>query len=207
MLTEGTAEGPSVVLRQCELHPHPPLVDARGTFRHLCGSRCLNGGKSVDWSELFFQGWSGIIRTLIVGTLAYVVLVLFVRISGKRTLAKMNAFDLVVTVALGSTLSAVLLQEAIALAEGATALGLLIALQYLVTFLSVRSKDFAKLVRSQPTLLARSGSYCSAALLDQRLTEDEVLSAVRSQGLDDLDQVEAVILESDGSLSVIPRKG
>ena len=161
----------------------------------------------MDWSELFFQGWAGIIRTLIVGTLAYVVLVLFVRISGKRTLAKMNAFDLVVTVALGSTLSAVLLQEAIALAEGATALGLLIALQYLVTFLSVRSKDFAKLVRSQPTLLARSGSYCSAALLDQRLTEDEVLSAVRSQGLDDLDQVEAVILESDGSLSVIPRKG
>ncbi|MEH6691691.1 MAG: YetF domain-containing protein [Pseudorhizobium pelagicum] len=144
---------------------------------------------------------------MIVGTLAYVVLVLFVRISGKRTLAKMNAFDLVVTVALGSTLSAVLLQEAIALAEGATALGLLIALQYLVTFLSVRSKDFAKLVRSQPTLLARSGSYCSGALLDQRLTEDEVLSAVRSQGLDDLDQVEAVILESDGSLSVIPRKG
>jgi uncharacterized membrane protein YcaP (DUF421 family) len=161
----------------------------------------------VDWSELFFQGWSGIIRTVIVGTLAYVVLVLFVRISGKRTLAKMNAFDLVVTVALGSTLSAVLLQETIALAEGATALGLLIALQYLVTFLSVRSKDFAKLVRSQPTLLARSGSYCSAALRDQRLTEDEVLSAVRSQGLETLDQVEAVILESDGSLSVIPRKG
>ncbi|MFN7104301.1 MAG: DUF421 domain-containing protein [Pseudorhizobium sp.] len=161
----------------------------------------------MDWSEMFFQGWSGIIRTVIVGAIAYGFLVLFLRISGKRTLAKLNAFDLVVTVALGSTLSAVLLQESIALAEGATALGLLVSLQYGVTYLSVRSKNFAKLVRSQPTLLARNGSYCTANLLDQRLTEDEVLSAVRSQGMNDLDQVEAVILESDGTLSVIPRGG
>lgn len=161
----------------------------------------------MDWSDMFFQGWPGIIRTVIVGALAYGVLVIFVRISGKRTLAKLNAFDLVVTVALGSTLSAVLLQESIALAEGATALGLLVALQYGVTYMSVRSKNFAKLVRSQPTLVARNGSYCAAALLDQRLTEDEVLSAVRSQGINDLDQVEAVILESDGTLSVIPRSG
>ena len=51
--------------------------------------------------------------------IAYAALVLFLRISGKRTLAKLNAFDLVVTVALGSTLSAIILQESIALAKGA----------------------------------------------------------------------------------------
>lgn len=161
----------------------------------------------MNWSEMFFQGWPDIVRTLVVGALAYIVLVLFVRISGKRTLAKLNAFDLVVTVALGSTLASILLQKSIALAEGAVALGLLIALQYLVTYLSVRSQDFAKLIRSQPTLLARKGEFCSKALLDQRLTEDEVLSAVRSQGMSTLDQAEAVILESDGSLSVISSKG
>ncbi|MCF6367699.1 DUF421 domain-containing protein [Rhizobium sp. TRM95001] len=152
---------------------------------------------------MFFQGWENVVRTLVVGVLAYVVLILFIRISGKRTLAKLNAFDLVVTVALGSTLASILLQKSIALTEGAVALGLLIGLQYLVTFLSVRSHGFAKLIRSQPTLLARSGEFCSDALLHQRLTEDEVLSAVRSQGLDGLKQAEAVILESDGSVSVI----
>jgi len=83
----------------------------------------------VDWQGMLFQNWSGIVRTLLVGTLAYVTLVLFLRISGKRTLAKLNAFDLVVTVALGSTLSAILLQESIALAEGAAALALLIGLR------------------------------------------------------------------------------
>jgi uncharacterized membrane protein YcaP (DUF421 family) len=154
---------------------------------------------------MFFQNWQGIVRTLIVGTLAYGALVLFLRISGKRTLAKLNAFDLVVTVALGSTLSAVLLQESVALAEGATALALLITLQYGVTFLSVRSRGFAKLVRSEPSLLARDGQLCHAMMMSQRITKDEILSAIRSNGGLDVEAAQAVYLESDGSLSVILR--
>lgn len=157
----------------------------------------------MDWQNMMFQGWPGIARTLLVGTLAYVTLVLFLRISGKRTLSKLNAFDLVVTVALGSTLSAILLQESIALAEGTTALGLLILLQYLVTFASVRSNSVAKLIRSEPTLLVRSGSFCRDAMMRQRITEDEIMSAVRSNGSEGLDEVEAVVLESDGTLSII----
>ncbi|THV38375.1 DUF421 domain-containing protein [Rhizobium rosettiformans W3] len=157
----------------------------------------------MDWQNMLFQGWPGIARTLLVGTLAYVTLVLFLRISGKRTLSKLNAFDLVVTVALGSTLSAILLQESIALAEGATALGLLILLQYLVTFASVRSNSVAKLIRSEPTLIVRSGSFCHDAMMRQRITEDEIMSAVRSNGSQGLDEVEAVVLESDGTLSII----
>lgn len=157
----------------------------------------------MDWQNMLFQGWPGIARTLLVGTLAYVTLVLFLRISGKRTLSKLNAFDLVVTVALGSTLSAILLQESIALAEGATALGLLILLQYLVTFASVRSNRVAKLIRSEPTLLVRSGSFCHDAMMRQRITEDEIMSAVRSNGSQGLDEVDAVVLESDGTLSII----
>ena len=60
-------------------------------------------------------------RTVVIGGRAYITLIVFLRISGKRTLAKLNAFDLVVTVALGSTLSANLLDQSIALAEGAAA--------------------------------------------------------------------------------------
>ncbi|MCY1666581.1 DUF421 domain-containing protein [Rhizobium sp. SL86] len=159
----------------------------------------------MNWSEMFFQNWQGIVRTLIVGALAYATLVLFLRISGKRTLAKLNAFDLVVTVALGSTLASVLLQESVALAEGAAALAILIGFQYLVASLSVRSKGFAKLVRSEPSLVAHQGAFCHGALHTQRLTQDEVLSAIRSNGGRQIEDAEAVILESDGSLSVILR--
>ena len=157
----------------------------------------------MNWSGMFFQDWQGIVRTVIVGLLAYTALVLFLRISGKRTLAKLNAFDLVVTVALGSTLSAVLLQESVALAEGAVALALLILAQYGVTYVSVRSEAFAAAVRSEPALLARDGAFCPGAMRRERITEAEMLSAVRAGGASGIGAVESVILESDGTLSVI----
>ncbi|AYF03495.1 DUF421 domain-containing protein (plasmid) [Paracoccus yeei] len=161
----------------------------------------------MDWTQMLFQDWSGIARTVAVGLLAYVTLVLFLRISGKRTLAKLNAFDLVVTVALGSTLSAILLQESIALAEGATALALLIAMRFVVTFISVRSERFAKIVRSEPALLVRDGAFCRAAMKRERITEDEALSAVRAAGGRGVEDVASLILESDGTLSTVLRDG
>lgn len=156
----------------------------------------------MNWSSMFFQNWEGIVRTVLVGALAYATLVLFLRIAGKRSLAKLNAFDLVVTVALGSVLASILLQESIALAEGATAIATLLALQYVVTAASVRSGRFARIIRSEPSLLVRDGAWCRDAMNRERLTEDEVLSAVRNAGSRDLAPVEYVILEGDGSLSV-----
>jgi uncharacterized membrane protein YcaP (DUF421 family) len=159
----------------------------------------------MDLQGMLFQNWAGIVRTLFVGSLAYATLVLFLRISGKRTLAKLNAFDLVVTVALGSTLSAIVLQESVALAEGATALAMLIALQFLVTFFSVRSDRFASALRSEPALLARDGQFCSATMLRERITQDEALSAVRAADGRSIADTESLILESDGTLSVALR--
>ncbi|WP_238388177.1 hypothetical protein [Hymenobacter sediminis] len=68
--------------------------------------------------QAFFSSWTSIARTLIVGVAAYAGLIILLRASGKRTLTKMNAFDLVVTVALGSTLATVLLTKSVALAAG-----------------------------------------------------------------------------------------
>ena len=157
----------------------------------------------MDWSEMFFQGWSGIVRTIIVGTLAYVFLVFALRISGKRTLAKLNAFDLVVTVAFGSTLASILLSEDVAMAEGVTALVLLIVLQYTVTTLSVRSEKFAHAVRSEPTLLLRDGAPLPEAMRRARVTRAELETVVRTGGQRGLAGISAVILESDGSFSIV----
>ena len=85
------------------------------------------------------------------------MVLLLLRVSGKRTLTKMNAFDLVVTVALGSTLATVLLTKSVALAEGLTAFVLLIFLQFVLTWLSVRSRAVSRLVKSEPTLLVYQG--------------------------------------------------
>ncbi len=152
---------------------------------------------------MFFDDWAGIGRTAIVGIAAYVGVILLVRLAGKRTLSKMNAFDLIITVALGSTFATILLSEDVALAEGLTAFALLIGLQFVITWLSVRMSAVRSLVKSEPTLLVISGRMQDAALRDQRVGEDEVLQAVRQEGFGSIADVYAVVLETDGSFSVI----
>lgn len=156
---------------------------------------------------MFFDTWFGLLRVLVVGTLAYAALVLLLRVSGKRTLAKLNAFDLIVTVALGSTLATVLLSESVALIEGLAAFALLAGLQYLVAWLSVRSPRFGDLVKSEPTLLLHRGRLLDGARRAQRVTRAEVLAALRGSGAAEAAQVAAVVLETDGSLSVIQDAG
>ena len=152
---------------------------------------------------MIFSGWETLLRTLVVGVLAYVALVAFLRISGKRTLSKMNAFDFVVTVALGSTLATVLLAKDVALAEGALAFALLIGLQFAVTWSSVRVRWVRRLATGEPLMLLYRGEFLTGPLRNARVTEDEVRAAVRSVGLISLSHVHAVVLETDGSFSIV----
>jgi len=115
----------------------------------------------------------------------------------------MNAFDLVVTVALGSTFATVLLSKDVTLAEGLLVFVLLCSLQYGVTFLSVRSRRFREVIKSEPALLLRRGEYLRAAMRRERITEDEIRAAVRAAGQSDPVLIDGVVLETDGSLSVI----
>ncbi|MGV2940274.1 DUF421 domain-containing protein [Mesobacillus sp. LC4] len=154
---------------------------------------------------MFFNSWDNIWRTLIVGVLAYVALVLLLRLSGKRTLSKMNAFDLIVTVALGSTLATILLNKKVALVEGFTAFFILIMLQYIVAWSSVRSDGFKRLIKSDPKLIFYQGKYLKENIIKERVLEVEILQAARSSGINSMDQVEAVVLETDGSISVIKK--
>jgi uncharacterized membrane protein YcaP (DUF421 family) len=153
--------------------------------------------------KLFFNSWSDLLRVLIVGVLAYASLVAFLRVSGKRTLAKMNAFDLVVTVALGSTLATILLGKDVALAEGLVALVLLVGLQFIVAWLSSRSRGVESLVKSEPSLLFHQGRFLPAAMRRERVTEAEVQAAFRSEGIAWVEEVAAIVLETDGTFSVI----
>lgn len=154
---------------------------------------------------MFFNDADTLLRTLIVGVLAYIGLVALLRISGRRTLSKMNAFDLVVTVALGSTLATILLNKNVSLAEGMVAFATLIGLQYLVTWTGVRFDWVRKVVTGEPALLFHRGRMLPHALRRARVAEDEVRAAVRGAGQAALDAIEAVILETDGSFSVVPR--
>jgi uncharacterized membrane protein YcaP (DUF421 family) len=156
---------------------------------------------------MFFESWFGLLRVLVIGTLSYAALIALLRVSGKRSLSKMNAFDLVVTVALGSTFATVILNNSIPLAEGVLALALLILLQFVITWLSVRFEPVQNLVKSEPTLLVRNGSYLMEPMRAQRVTKEEVEAALRENGTSDVTKAACVVLETDGSLSVIQSDG
>ena len=151
-----------------------------------------------------FGSWSGLLRVVVVGLLAYVALVGLLRVSGKRTLSKLNAFDLVVTVALGSTLATILLSKDTPLVEGVLAFALLIGMQFAITWLSIRSSTVSSLVKSQPALLLYRGELLPEALRRERVTEAEVRAAVREAGFASLGAVAAVVLETDGSITAVP---
>lgn len=153
--------------------------------------------------KLLFTSWESLGRTLLIGVLAYFGLIVLLRASGKRTLSKMNAFDFIVTVALGSTLATVLLTKSVALADGLLAFAVLIGLQFAITWLAVRSKTISGLVKSEPALLVYQGQYLPAAMRAQRVTEGEILSVLRQQGISTLAEAAAVIFENDGTLSVV----
>lgn len=153
--------------------------------------------------NILFDGWEPVARIVVVGTLAYTALVVLLRVSGKRTLSRMNSFDFVITVAIGATFGRVLTTRNVPLVEAVTAFALLITLQYVVTSLQIRSKRFSRLVTAEPTLLLYQGRVLHDALRAERLTEKELDGAVRKHGMGSLQEAEAVVLEADGRLSVI----
>lgn len=154
---------------------------------------------------MWFDTWSDVLRVLLVGPAAYLVLVLVLRTSGKRTLAKLNAFDFVVTVALGSTLATILLNKDVSWMEGVVALGTLALLQFLVAVITARGPGGRSMVTADPSLMVKDGRMLKEALRAQRLTQAEVRQAIRSTGVGDVSAVAAVVIETDGTLSVISR--
>lgn len=152
---------------------------------------------------MFWPPPEHLLRVAIMAPLAYGVLILFLRLSGKRMLSKMSAFDLVVTIALGSTLATILLSKDVTLAEGILALGLLIGLQYVVAFTAARSKRFRRIIKSEPTLLLFRGEVLRDACRRENVSTESVVAALRKQGVSQFEEAAAVVLEADGQFSVL----
>lgn len=152
---------------------------------------------------MWFDSWSEIGRIVLVGMAAYAVLIVVLRLTGKRTLSQLNAFDFVVTVALGSTVATILLSSEVSWAEGVVALGLLAGLQLLIAGISARWPRTRMVITTEPVVVLAHGKIRHRALRENRLTEAEVRQAVRMQGSRDLSKITAVVLETNGKLSVI----
>jgi uncharacterized membrane protein YcaP (DUF421 family) len=157
----------------------------------------------MDDTTFLWNGIQPLIRIVVVGVTAYLAIVLILRVSGKRTLASMSAFDFVIAVAVGAVFGRTLTTKNLSISEALTAFILLAVLQFIFAYFEGKSKVFKNIFNTSPTLLFYDGEFIQKNLRKERLDESKIISAARKKGFGSMDDVAAVILEIDAQLSVI----
>ena len=157
--------------------------------------------------KALFKDWPVLVRVAVSGVVLYVTILCFFRLQGTRTTSKMNNFDWIVSVASGSIFGSAVVSDTVTVAQAVVAFAVLMACQWCVTKLSAIYPWFYDLAAASPALLFHAGEFLDDKLVKERVTRDEVLSAVRSAGVKDLSEVSAVVLEADGTLTVLSGRG
>lgn len=135
----------------------------------------------------------------------YGLIILFIRLSGKRSTSQMNNFDWIVTVTIGSVAASMILLDDVSLAEGGLAMALLLGLQFAVTKAVKASSLAERIIKAEPAVLMEQGAWNEKKMAEERITRSEVEAAIRRDGEDEVDRVRKVVLETDASLSVIKK--
>ncbi|NJW52240.1 DUF421 domain-containing protein [Salinimicrobium oceani] len=157
----------------------------------------------MDDTTFLWNGMQPIIRIVVVGISAYLAIVLILRVSGKRTLASMSAFDFVIAVAVGAVFGRTLTTKDLSISEALTAFILLAVLQFVFAYLEGKSRIFKRIFNTTPTLLFYHGEFIEKNLHKERLDKSKIIGAARKKGFGSMDDVAAVVLEIDATLSVI----
>lgn len=150
------------------------------------------------WSDLG-QATGALVATVIV----YLVVLVAVRVAGRRTTAQLSAYDTLVTVALGTSLATTALPAHPAVADGLVVLATLLALQLLIGALRQRSAAVRRAVDFAPEVVVAEGELRQGrTLLSAQLTAGEIESQLRRNGVRDTDDVVVMVLEPGGAFSV-----
>ncbi|PRY94873.1 uncharacterized protein DUF421 [Hasllibacter halocynthiae] len=131
------------------------------------------------------------------------LIMLYVRISGLRTFAKMSAHDFISTVAVGSTLAATVLNYTIPWWQGAIGLAGLIGVQWLVGIVRSRAPAVQRWSDNEPLVLMRNGTVRHDALRTARITDDDLRQKLRVAGISDRSEVALMVLETTGDTSIL----
>ncbi|TYR73574.1 DUF421 domain-containing protein [Rossellomorea vietnamensis] len=155
---------------------------------------------------LLFDNWKSLLRAAVMCLLAYPFLIFVLRLFGKRTLTNVNMFDFIITVTYGATLSSILTNDKVSFAEGAIILLMLTLLQMIIAKLTRNSKRFSDLIKASPSFLYNEGEFNENEMQKQRICLDDLRSKVRKEGMGSFENLEAIVLEGDGSLSIIKKE-
>jgi uncharacterized membrane protein YcaP (DUF421 family) len=136
--------------------------------------------------------------------LVYVGVLVGLRLMGKRELGQMTVFDLVVILLIANAVQNAMVGADVSIQGGLLAAAVLLAVNRVVAALRVHSGVWGRLIEGTPTVLVQEGEFLEAALRKEGLERQQVEMAMREHGIDSLEQVKLAILETDGSISIVP---
>ena len=154
---------------------------------------------------LFFDNIDKLGRIVLTAVTVYVLIVIITKVSGKRSTSQLNNFDWIVTVMIGSLGASTILLKDIPLIEGISSILVLYVMQFLVTKYASISPQFSSFILSEPRIVFYQGQFLPDAMRAERLTRQEIECAMRSEGVNSFDDVEAIVFESDAQLTIIPK--
>lgn len=156
--------------------------------------------------HLIFDNFDKLGRIVAASVLVYALIVLVTKISGKRSTSQLNNFDWVVTVMIGSIGASTILLQNIPFIEGGASIVTLYALQFMVTKYAAISPSFSSVLLSEPRIVFYQGQFLPDAMREERLCRQELECAMRAEGINNFDEVEAIVFETDAKLTVIPKQ-
>ncbi len=160
-------------------------------------------GAVRDIFLLQVPGWAVALRTVLV----YLALLVGLRLAGKREIGQLTVFDLVVLLLISNAVQNAMVGSDSSLTGGLIAAGVLLLGNRLVAQLRLRSTRLRRLVEGTPTLLVLHGEVIPEHLRRESLDEDTLEAALREHGVANIGDVEMAVLETDGSISVVPAGG
>lgn len=152
--------------------------------------------------EWFNTSWESVITIAVNAVGIYLAIIIFTRLTGKRSFSKMSSFDFAMTVAIGSIIASTVLSSSVTLAAGIMGLAMIYGLQLSVAFLR-NYRGVSDLVDNTPLMLMEGSRILKDNLKKAKVTEGDLRSKLREANVLNLSQVKAVVFESTGDISVI----
>jgi uncharacterized membrane protein YcaP (DUF421 family) len=152
---------------------------------------------------MFFPGGHVLLQIVLRTGVIYLLVLIGVRLSGKREVGQMTPFDLTLLLLLSNSVQNAMTGPDTSLLGGVIAAATLLILNYVVADLAGANRRLRKLIEGEPTLLIHDGKTIESHMAKERVSMDELHRALREHGINSCDQVALAVLEVDGSISCL----
>jgi len=154
-------------------------------------------------SGVFFPGGHVLLQIVLRTGIIYLLVLIGVRLSGKREVGQMTPFDLTLLLLLSNSVQNAMTGPDTSLTGGAVAACTLLVLNYGVAAVSGSNRRLRRLIQGEPSLLVHDGKVIESHMARERVSMDELHRALREHGINSCDQVALAVLEVDGSISCL----